>query len=291
MSTRPAQLAKVAEILNARPDQTPWLSGDTATFVPDDDALRAVLGVPVSAKAVSQGGLLAKTLDAWIAHEIRRAGFDPDAVWPRRTLPNVLPDELATLLSKARKTDREVLEKLIASNPGVAPADAVVLGRAFLKQVDVVMASWSRGPEILISTKTMTASFANNLASRFEEAYGDAKNLRGRHPMAAVGFVFLMRGTIQDDRNALARATDMLRKLRAESDVYDATSLIIADWADSESSVAIRNDVVPTDLRAGQFFATIVQKVLERTPVSLHEEARRRLNASLGPSPGDGGPD
>ena len=40
------------------------------------------------------------------------------------------------------------------------------------------------------STKRVDSSFGNNAANRVEESYGDAKNLRPRHPQAALGFVY-----------------------------------------------------------------------------------------------------
>jgi hypothetical protein len=79
----------------------------------------------------------------------------------------------------------------------VAPVDARVLGRAYEKQVDVVISRWDRGPEILISTKAQLSSFGKNLPNRFEESYGDAGNLRGRYPLAAVGYLFVQRSTIR----------------------------------------------------------------------------------------------
>jgi hypothetical protein len=60
----------------------------------------------------------------------------------------------------------------MVANKRVAPAEARVLGRAYVKQVDVLIAQWSRGPELLISTKSMVSSFRNNLPNRFEESYG-----------------------------------------------------------------------------------------------------------------------
>ncbi len=56
----------------------------------------------------------------------------------------------------------------------MAPVDARVLGRAYEKQVDVVIARWDRGPKLLVSTKAQLSSFGKNLPNRFEEAYGDA---------------------------------------------------------------------------------------------------------------------
>jgi hypothetical protein len=147
------------------------------------------------------------------------------------------------------------------------PSDARILGRAYVKQVDVLVAQWARGAELLVSTKTMVSSFRNNLANRFEESYGDAKNLRGRYPLVSMGFLFLLHSTILNDKGAFEKAVDMLRKFRAESDVYDATCLLLAEWDDTElDRVTIRSDSVPDDLRADCFLAGLISTVLDRTP-------------------------
>lgn len=89
------------------------------------------------------------------------------------------------------------------------PAEAHVLGSAYSKRADVVVASWAAGIEVLISTKTMLSSYQKNLRNRFEEGYGDAKNLRGRHPLAALGFLYIVGADIPEP--ALDFAIDMLR--------------------------------------------------------------------------------
>ncbi len=73
------------------------------------------------------------------------------------------------------------------------------------------------------------SSYQKNLRNRFEEGYGDAKNLRGRHPMASLGFSFVTGADIPD--TSLAFAVDMLRKLIAEADVYDCACLLVIDGA------------------------------------------------------------
>lgn len=83
--------------------------------------------------------------------------------------------------------------------------------------------------ELLISTKTMLSSYQKNLRNRFEEGYGDAKNLRGRHPLAALGFLFIVGDDIPDA--GLEFAIDMLRKLVRESDVYDCACLLVIGGA------------------------------------------------------------
>ena len=86
------------------------------------------------------------------------------------------------------------------------------MGRAYSKQSDVVIASWAAGVEVLISTKTMLSSYQKNLRNRFEEAYGDAKNLRGRHPLASLGFLFVAGGDIP------ARLACLRRRHAAQAD-------------------------------------------------------------------------
>ncbi|HFK3478805.1 TPA: hypothetical protein ACG1KT_005126, partial [Escherichia coli] len=96
-------------------------------------------------------GALANGVDSWLAHELRRSGFTPDEVWPRATRPRILPRDVALLLEKLpRDLSNEVRAKVIAM-PAIAPTDAKILGRAYEKQVDVAIARWDRGPELLLS--------------------------------------------------------------------------------------------------------------------------------------------
>lgn len=114
---------------------------------------------------------------------------------------------------------------------GVVATDAKVLGRHYIKQVDVVMSAWETGPEVLISTKRMDSSFGKNAANRIEEAYGDAKNLRSRHPLAAHGFVYGLRSTIFESEPDKARwLIDLLGKLAQEGDAYDAVCLLMLHY-------------------------------------------------------------
>ncbi len=268
------------EAIRARPDENPWqLDGGTGdpTYVPDHELLETLIGIPVSEGRGSESGRLAKAIDAWVAHELRRCGFPPDEVWPRLTKPRVLPRELGLFLNKLPRRLQDDAFYQVLRNKQAAPSDARVLGRAYVKQVDVLVAQWSRGPEVLISTKSMVSSFRNNLPNRFEESYGDAKNLRGRYPLVAMGFLFVLRSTVLEERGTFERAVDMLRKLREDRDAYDATCVVLAEWNDADfDGVHLRQDAVPADLRTDSFMATLVDRVLDRTPVEFHVEVRQR---------------
>lgn len=256
----------------------PWrLVEEERCFVPDYDALSALVGIPIAAGSGAETGRLAKAIDLWVASELRRAGFDADEVWPRATEPRVLPRDLALYLRGLPKREQEAARARVARNRKVAPSDARVLGRAYVKQVDVLIAQWSRGPELLISTKSMVSSFRNNLPNRFEESYGDAKNLRGRHPLVSMGFLFFLRSTVADEPGTLDRVIDMLRKLRQEQDVYDATCLVLGEWTDLPGfdGIAIRNDLVPDDLGADRFLDSLIEGVLHRTPIDMHVDVRQ----------------
>ncbi|MDQ4024495.1 MAG: hypothetical protein M3217_03235 [Actinomycetota bacterium] len=182
------------------------------------------------------------------------------------TRPRVLPREVGLFISRLPKKLRATAREHLLRNKTVAPSDARVLGRAYVKQVDVLVAQWARGPELLVSTKSMVSSFRNNLPNRFEESYGDAKNLRGRYPLVSMGFLFVLRSTVLDEPGTFEKALDMLRKLRAESDVYDATCGVLAEWDEDDfGGVSVRNDAVPSDLRADRFLATLIDTVLART--------------------------
>jgi hypothetical protein len=268
------------EAIRAGLQDNPWKldpATDAVTYLPDNVLLETLIGIPVGEVRGSESGRLAKAIDAWVAHELRRCGFPPDEVWPRLTKPRVLPRELGLFLDKLPRRMRQDVYDQVLRNKQAAPSDAKVLGRAYVKQVDVLVAQWSRGPELLISTKSMVSSFRNNLPNRFEESYGDAKNLRGRYPLASMGFLFVLRSTVLDERGTFERATDMLRKLREEQDVYDATCVILAEWNDEPfAGVSLRQDAVPDDLRTDAFMGALVDRVLERTPIDMHVEVRER---------------
>jgi hypothetical protein len=266
--------------IRSRPEHNPWLLADgtrKATYQPDHDLLQTLMAIPVGEGRGSESGRLAKAIDAWVAYELRRCGFPPDEVWPRLTKPRVLPRELGLYLSNLPRRLQESAYEQVLRNKQAAPSDAKVLGRAYVKQVDVLVAQWSRGPELLVSTKSMVSSFRNNLPNRFEESYGDAKNLRGRYPMVAMGFLFVLRSSVLEERGTFERAIDMLRKLREEQEVYDATCIVLAEWSDAAfSGVSLSQDAVPDDLRTDAFIGTLVDAVLERTPIEMHVEVRQR---------------
>lgn len=198
-------------------------------------------------------------------------------MWPRATRPRILPRDVALLLEKLpRDLSNEVRAKVIAM-PAIAPTDAKILGRAYEKQVDVAIARWDRGPELLLSTKTQVSSFGKNLSNRFEEAYGDAGNLRSRYPLAAVGFFFVQRSTIlTQEPDAYERTVDMMRKLRdlGGANGYTATGLALVSWSEEDSTVKVELDRVPEDVRPEQFMTRMIEQVLAATSVSQHVDVR-----------------
>jgi hypothetical protein len=217
--------------------QNPWQqnSAGELEYVPDYATLRQLLAVPLLLAANSQSGVPALALDVWTAYEMRRAGFDPDRVWPRETVPRVLPGEVTTLMAGLPKSLEPKVRERVASGkvPGITLASANLLGKNYVKQVDVVMSSWQTGPELMISTKRMDSSFGKNAANRVEESYGDAKNLRLRHPRAALGFFYSLRSTaLTEEPDKAAWLMDLLAKLGREDDAYDAVGLIIPEWDD-----------------------------------------------------------
>ncbi|MDE3106433.1 MAG: hypothetical protein KGK08_14780, partial [Acidobacteriota bacterium] len=172
----------------------PWVrDGQGRRYEPDYETLCRLLGVPLSLRANTQSGVPALALDVWLSYELRRAGFGTDQTWPRPKHPRILPASIAKLLEALPKKDAGPLRDRIEGAtgvPGFTSSSATILGKNYLKQVDVIITDWATGPELLISTKRMDSSFGKNAPNRIEESYGDVKNLRLRHPMAALGFVF-----------------------------------------------------------------------------------------------------
>lgn len=307
----------------------PWVPGPDGQlqFEPDYETLELLLGVPLHLKTGTQSGVPALALDVWLSYELRRAGFSTDQVWPRPSNPRILPAPVAALMKwlpvtlRKEVTDRVMKESSIAK---VTSSSASILGKNYLKQVDVIITDWATGPELLISTKRMDSSYGKNAPNRVEESYGDAKNLRLRHPLAALGFVFGLRSDIlQKEPRTAEWLFDLLAKLGREDDAYHATCLVLMEYADSEAlpatdgeppvagilepgpendsetipasipddiiadeinampKVRILRDRTPHNLTPDRFLGAMVARVLDATPVNMHEEARRRYALAL----------
>ena len=225
---KPGKLDRFDHLLPVQPWTNPWQPD--GSYRSDLELLTRLLDVAVGTS--QQSGVVAGAADVWAAEELRRAGFHADEVWPRRTPPRVMPRDLRNFVEDGltKKLRTQVEERFGSAGARKAlPAEAHVMGRAYSKQIDVLIASWPAGVELLISTKTMLSSYQKNLRNRFEEGYGDAKNLRGRHPLAALGFLFIAGADIPEP--SLIFAIDMLRKLTSEPDVYECACLLIVDGA------------------------------------------------------------
>jgi hypothetical protein len=216
----------------------PWIKSPDGQlcFEPDYNTLVKLLGVPLYLRAGTQSGVPALALDVWLSYELRRAGFGKDQAWPRPVHPRILPAPVAALLAelpvKIQQTVADRVNKQ-ASIRGVTSSSASILGKNYLKQVDVIITDWATGPELLISTKRMDSSYGKNAPNRIEESYGDAKNLRLRHPLAALGFVFGLRSDILHKEPKTADwLFDLLAKLGREDDAYHATCLVLMDYSD-----------------------------------------------------------
>jgi len=310
----------------------PWALGPDGQpfFYPDYDTLAQLLGVPLHLKVGTQTGVPALALDVWLSYELRRAGFGTDQVWPRPANPRVLPAPVSAFVKSLPTALRAKAQSHLTSNssiPGVTSSSASILGKNYLKQVDVIITDWVTGPELLISTKRMDSSYGKNAPNRIEESYGDAKNLRLRHPLAALGFLFGVRSDILEKEPKTAEwLFDLLAKLGREDDAYHSTCLVLMEYstdpvlpaadegepvdgilepgpqpvtdpAESEIAhlaestiesvvkalpkVSILVERTPDELSPARFLTSLVTRVLEATPVNMHEEARQRRSSVL----------
>lgn len=241
----------------------------------DFELLNRLIAKALETGVKQESGRFAKAFDSWAAVELRRAGFPADSVWPRQSMPRVLTNELVVLLEKLTPMVRaEELRKWLEMNSNssaVAPAEARVLGGVYRKQADVLIADWSAGVEVMISTKSMLGSYGKNLRNRFEESFGDAINLRQRFPLGSFGFLFVVDKDVPS--SDFVFLISMLEKL-VDSAGYDACSLVVVDL-ETKALDENRTHQVPTHLQPSQFFETIVQRVIDRTPASRHPLVRR----------------
>ncbi|TXL79624.1 hypothetical protein FHP25_06750 [Vineibacter terrae] len=232
----------------------PWIIGpdEQLHFDPDYETLAQLLGVPLHLKAGTQSGVPALALDVWLSYELRRAGFEVDQVWPRPTNPRILPAAVAALIKSLPAGLRGQVANRIAKNtsiPNVTSSSAAILGKNYLKQVDVIITDWATGPELLVSTKRMDSSYGKNAPHRIEESYGDAKNLRLRHPLAALGFVFGLRSDIlQTEPKTADWLFDLLVKLGQEDDAYHATCLVLMEYADDAALPEAQDEPPPAGI-------------------------------------------
>lgn len=296
----------------------PWVKDkDGRRFEPDYATLCRLLGVPLFLRANTQSGVPALALDVWLSYELRRAGFGFDQTWPRPKHPRILPAAVAQLLQILPANESRQLRARIERDgalSGITSASASILGKNYKKQVDVIITDWATGPELLISTKRMDSSYGKNAPNRIEESYGDAKNLRLRHPLAALGFVFGLRSDILHKEPATAEwLFDLLIKLGREDDAYHSTALVLMEYENlavvedgeevsedilqepgvesrddvapssdagvdraiaSLPTVKIRLDSTPEELTPGRFLAAMVDRILTTTPVTMHAAAR-----------------
>ena len=273
-TSKTSSISKVMKAQLAQEQVGPFWSSSGEPIL-SYDLLKAALSVPLGEGASAKTGRLAAALDLWIAEELERAGFGSDGLWPRIDEPHVVD---ASVLSAARTLPQRLSEERRRMLEKVGTANANVMGSIYVKQVDVGISSWLTGPEVLISTKTMSGSFGKNLANRFEEAYGDVRNLRARYPLALHGFFFLARSTILEEPSAYEKAVHMLSQLTHTQDVYDTVALLVAEW-DERGSVRFVNDQarVPEHLSPEHFFDHITKGVLERSSIDSHKEARQLL--------------
>jgi hypothetical protein len=165
----------------------PWTS--SGVYQPDYALLHALVAVTVkNGKAFDpRTGALAAATNVWIATELRRAGIDPNRVWPRAEAPRVLVWDAAGAKAKVKlrknprqlpahwgisrsvtKNDLRVIQERaiealiteIGRGPALAPDPgtgdrknpANILGAHFPKEIDVSMARYDRGLELGIST-------------------------------------------------------------------------------------------------------------------------------------------
>ncbi len=239
---------------------------------PEYDLLDAIVKQSIKDGDVenTRTGGLAKGLDMWIAGELRAAGFEDEQPWPRLHPPRTIDPMLVRLLESAPRKMVDDMAKLVGKH---GSSDANVQGAAYEKQVDVGISSWLTGPEILISTKAMTREFGENLKNRFEEAYGDAVNLRKRYPLASMGFFFLLNVEVVEKPADFAKAVTMMRKLQGEDGAYDASALLLADLSGEGHVVSAENSKVPELLSIPRFFEIIIDMTLARGPMNAHQTA------------------
>ena len=118
-----------------------------------------------------------------------------------------------------------------------------------------------------------------------KEAIGEAHNLRDRYPLAAMGYVYLVRDNVFAG-GAFQILRDLLVRLRKPHGPFDATVLLVAEWDDQTDELARIEDPAPA-LALPRFFEDLLNALMNYTPVNVHEDVRLR---KLGEPPTGGMP-
>lgn len=205
----------------------------------------------------------------------------PEDLAPLECALQAVADQLGEAESAqgAQRLQPPALRRAIRGLEGLLPGapEAYILGDFYAKQIDVAISSWRRGPDVLVSTKTMFSSYRKNLRNRHEEAVGEVMSLRARHPMATMGYAYLVRRNVYDEEGAYAILFDILERLRRPGEAFDATMLLVADWDDGDPAPVVSSvDQPAPELDARTFFEDVVNWVTLRTPLKEHAEVRRR---------------
>jgi hypothetical protein len=291
----------------------PW--DQAGVYRPDYQLLHALIDVTVqNGKAFdAQTGALAAATNAWVATELRRAGIEPNRVWPRAEPPRTLPWDATAAASKVKlrkdpkrlpaswgasntmskgdllAVQQQTVEALLAEigkGPALPGNPANILGAHFPKEIDVSMARYDRGLELGVSTKTMISSPTKNIPNRREEASGDLLNIRRRFPLCAFGFFFLLEYDIAQNQGWFDKVIDMCRKVSLstpgdEANSYDASCLIVVELKKKKPrKTVVHSTVPPEDLRADIFFARMLDNLLMRSQSDDHRAARRLWEAA-----------
>ncbi len=286
-----AAYSVIPEVLSS-----PW--NQKGHFEVDQDLLLSLIAVQDDGGySDANTGALARAVDIWIASELRRARIAADVIWPRPTMPRVLPQSLVSATERfkfARKKEtREIQEATIAKLDSLAGSSSTkILGGFFAKEIDVVIAEYDRGLELGVSTKTMTKAFGKNITNRFEEASGDLLNIRRRFPLATFGYVFLVTSNVLAEESNWERIKDMCQKLVAltpgdQRGSYDATCLLLLDRTGPKPRLLL--DEVPIELHPDLFLDRMINELFSRSPVSEHKEAREHHEERWSSRPLPGG--
>lgn len=298
------------------PLTSPWDA--SGNYHPDYTLLHALIEVTVKSGDAfdPQTGALAAATNVWVATELRRAGIEPDRVWPRAVAPRNLPWDAAAAAMKIRlrkdpkrlpaswgvtseisKHDLLTIQQrtvdALVSEIGKGPAalgnPANMQGAHFPKEIDVSMARYDRGLELGVSTKTMIREPTKNIPNRREEASGDLLNIRRRFPLSAFGYFFLLEHAIYSNVSHFGKIVDMCRKVALSphgdrATAYDGSCLIVVELQESPPKATIHEAAPPADLRADAFFPRMIDCLLTRSQAVDHVAARQLwLAAGHGP--------
>ena len=255
-----------------------------ARYAPDYRLLGELLSIPIAALQASESGRFARAIDAWVAQELRRAGFGPTRYGPGHATAR-LPRDIAVSAGEAPAGDwRRSSERGCQASPRSHRSMRAFSGAPTRSRLTSASRAGSAGPSCSSAPRRRShpsgrtfPTASRRLTAMLATCAGATRWRRSASSLSSGP------RSLTQEPEAFERTVDMMRKLRDTGDGngYTATGLVLVEWDDSsgpvprsgcaESTRCPRTSRAPSSSRPG------APGPCNATPVVHHVFVRERI--------------